>query len=507
MWAVACHSLTLKHHVCITFSLPQSLVDTTSKLVALEVIHPPMESTDAVVQELRRKRLRSLRRTELADFCSRLGLDNTGTRGTLLTRLSQAIREYVPPPLPPTTSAAAPGTSQSVVPQNTVTTTNAGLLASRPVTVSSGSSSGLLLPPSLAHLAPLLSQPLYPTITTAAPPTTTVSNTATLSSQSWLQSIAAQAAQSAIAQALNSTLTPSTSVIPPASQVSLVAPSPLHQLSSSPNSETTLPQPSHHVLPGNATATIVGYNLPGELSGMLPHTTISKILSLQYFDLAALLPSNLATARDTQPVRVQLGGDDNQHLLLSRRPSSKKTISSIHEWVTTFSTYAAVLTTSDPTRGADLFEYTRLIVQAEREYKGDAWLRYDIAFRTRAANRHIVRWADLDSTLWNRAFSGMSRASSYCAICLDAAHSTSECPLYTQGSAQRRSPSGAGPSQSDSGSKAPRSVCLNWNRGRCKFSNCRRAHICATHGCGGEHRFTECPKRRHSPRKSANPQP
>ena len=463
------------------------------------------EPAATVIEELRGRRLPSLRRAELADFCSRLGLDNTGTRATLLSRLSQAVRTQAPPPLPPTTTTAS--TSQTVASQNTVTTTNAGLLANRPVTVSS--SSGLILPPSLAHLAPLLSQglsPSYPsTAVTALPVLPTITSNATTPtshtpSQNWLQSIAEQAAQSAVAQALNSTVTqpsiPSASTSLPVSLVS-----PQHQHSS------PIPTLNQQALPGSAAATIVGYNLPGELSGMLPHTTTSKILSLQYFDLATLLPSNLATARDPQPVRVQLGGDDNQHLLLSRRPSSKKTISSILEWVTTFTIYAAVLTTADPSRGPDLFEYTRTIVEAEREYKGEAWLRYDIAFRTRAANRHITRWADIDSTLWNRAFSGMSKASSCCAICLDTTHSTTECPLYTQGPAQRRATSGAGPSQPTSGPiNTPRSVCLNWNRGRCKFTNCRRAHICATNGCGGEHRFTECPNRRHSPRKSTNSQ-
>ena len=41
------------------------------------------EPADNVVRELRGKRLTTLRRVELADFCTRLGLDNSGTRATL----------------------------------------------------------------------------------------------------------------------------------------------------------------------------------------------------------------------------------------------------------------------------------------------------------------------------------------------------------------------------------------------------------------------------------------
>lgn len=104
-------------------------------------------------------------------------------------------------------------------------------------------------------------------------------------------------------------------------------------------------------------------------------------------------------------------------------PTPKKLISSIHDWILAFTTYTTVLATADPSRGPDLLKYTRLIVQAEGEYRGDPWLRYDIAFCTRATNRHF-QWADIDSALWNRTFSGMSKATSYCSICLDSTHAT-----------------------------------------------------------------------------------
>ena len=83
------------------------------------------------MEELRGKRSPSLRRAELGNFCSRLGLNNTGTRATLLSRRSQAVRSHTPP------ATSTTGTSLTAVSQNTVTTTNAGLFSSRPVTVSS----------------------------------------------------------------------------------------------------------------------------------------------------------------------------------------------------------------------------------------------------------------------------------------------------------------------------------------------------------------------------------
>ena len=164
---------------------------------------------------------------------------------------------------------------------------------------------------------------------------------------------------------------------------------------------------------------------------------------------------------------------------------------------TAFASYAAVLTTADPTRGADLFEYMRTIVQAASEFSGDAWQKYDTAFTVKAANRLLTRWADPDGTLWNRAFSGLSKASALCAICLSNLHCNSECPLYHPGPSQPRRSTGAGPrSVTNSGSDQQRTVSLNWNRGRCKLPRCHRAHVCATKGCWGDHRFLECPNRR-----------
>ena len=381
-------------------------------------------------------------------------------------------------------------------------------------------STGNLLPPSLSQIGGL--------VQAQAPTSLPCSNQT--SNPSWIYTVAQQAAQSAITQALAlqpaiaqqgptpPTLTPAVQLSQAASAPTQPLPGPPVQtvippsLAAGPSSaqpSTTQPAsllPIPPALPTGISASIAGFNLPGELSGMLPHTIITKIQNLQYFDLSALIPANLATARDPQPIRVQVGGNESQHLVLSRRPIAKKTITTIQDWAIVFSMYASVITTADASRGPDLFEYMRLILQAENEYKGDAWSRYDIAFRTRAANRHIVRWAEPDSTLWNRAFSGMCRTSSFCSICLDSTHTTSECPLYQQGPATHRSTTPAGPIQQSGADPRPtaRQVCLNWNRGKCSFTNCRRAHVCATHGCGGDHRFSDCPKRRLSPRKTSN---
>jgi hypothetical protein len=243
-------------------------------------------------------------------------------------------------------------------------------------------------------------------------------------------------------------------------------------------------------------ASITGYNLPGELPGTLTQNTIQKILSLQFVELSTLLPGNQAL-NDPQPIQIQFGGENSQQLVLSRRPQTRKQITSIRDWFIAFSAYASVLTTADPPRGPDLFEYMRIIALAEQEHSGNAWQRYDVAFRKKAANKRQTKWAEIDPTLWNRAFSGQSRSSAFCNICLDPSHATTSCPLYTPGPAHTHSAAPTGPSHSDH-----KPICINFNRGICKRNPCPRRHKCLTVGCEGDHPYTDCPKLRVSPRKS-----
>lgn len=419
-----------------------------------------MADPNAALQELRRANLQNMRRPRLQRYCSRLGLLATGSKADLIARIQPLLATGSSTPI-----TSAPGSS-------TITTT-ANTSGSTSTHVTPSTSNPPLLPPNLSN------------VTMSSGPT-------------WLQSIATQAAQSAIQQAL--TMVPSIqSSGPTTTTVTQTAPyspptitAPITTLSPAVMSAPG----SISLLPHQAAASITGYNLPGELPGMLTQSTIQKILSLQFVELSTLLPGNQAL-NDSQPIQIQIGGEDSQQLLLSRRPQTRRQISSIRDWFVAFSAYAAVLTTADPSRGADLFEYARIIALAEQEHSGNAWQRYDVAFRRKAANKRLTKWSDIDPTLWNRAFSGQSRPSAFCSICLDASHTTTSCPLYAPGPGQIRSTALSGPS-----SVGRKPICINFNRGTCKRNPCPRRHKCLTVGCEGDHPYTECPRVRSSPRKN-----
>ena len=466
---------------------------------------------DQVVIELRGRTLSSLSRPQLQRYCTRLKLPGRGTNVDLLARLESAIlaatssTQTTTPPssiyAPPIASTAAGVPTLPLVLSNLGPPGQSTWLQSIAHQAAQAAVYQAIVAQSQVHGLGTINTPPLTSAQGQPPPLTTPTQTSLAPASANVMSaptISVQGYPPPLTTTTRTSLAPayvySAPIISPTTNIQSAQPT---QPPSTAPQQVTLVSPMHSAqslaLPTAASTALTGYNLPGELSGMIPHNTIQKILTLQYFDLASLLPSNCVLLHDPQPIQVQLGGSDNQQLVLSRRPTQKKQIASIQDWVLAFSAYAAVLTTAHPSRAADLFEYTRLIVQAHQEYRGHAWLRYDTAFRKKAANRGLHHWADIDSILWNRAFSGQSNATALCSICFDTTHATGECALFTPGPAQRSSP---GPTSNSS-----KTVCLNWNKGICNYNPCRRAHICATPGCGGDHRFTSCPKRRSSPRK------
>ena len=89
--------------------------------------------------------------------------------------------------------------------------------------------------------------------------------------------------------------------------------------------------------------------------------------------------------------------------------------------------YIAIISRKQPARVIDLLGYQNLIIQAYQEYRGDCWLGYDHGFRQQAAATP-TRWAVVDPTLWNLAFSGQA-GTSHCRYCFSLSHCSSDCEI------------------------------------------------------------------------------
>ena len=231
----------------------------------------------------------------------------------------------------------------------------------------------------------------------------------------------------------------------------------------------------------------------------IPPRPMTRIEAGEFIDMAELLPDHLGP-----PTTLTLP-----------KPSKRRhDISNILEWIRCFSAYIAVA--KQPHRVPDLLGYLTLITEAHVRYAGDGWIGYDRRFRQIAATKPHVTWSQIDTTLWNLAFSGKAR-SVRCKFCFSIMHTSAECEWAPD---QESTTSGTQSQQQAStqsvfpylGSSRRRRVCLLYNREStpgCSFPNCKFEHICSLcaddpHATDKRHKAVMCP---HHSTPSSNGEP
>ena len=147
-----------------------------------------------------------------------------------------------------------------------------------------------------------------------------------------------------------------------------------------------------------------------------------------------------------------------------------------NNWVTGFTIYSGVLVKMQPWKASALFQYFDIMRRAKAEFEGQAWLRYDEAFRMRSAIRPELRWDETHPGLW---LQHMSPAKTSLGDRFDCGHLNIK---YSGGPGARQ---GAGQQVQ------PRLACYEFNnRGSCAKVPCRFRHECIT--CGGKHAKINC---------------
>ena len=180
----------------------------------------------------------------------------------------------------------------------------------------------------------------------------------------------------------------------------------------------------------------------------VPYKLVSQITSGKFIDLAELLSDNL---RDNE-AEPQLLLDGRLVLTTtSKRP--RRSIDDIMSWSEAFSIYSLILASHYPSWWRDLTLYKLLILCTYRQFQGNAWLRYDRAFREHAAAARLTDWSSINVQLFN---------------------------FHAAASSVRRSFT-----EPSRGSSAI--VCRSWNNGFCvaPSSLCRFAHRCSI--CSSNH--------------------
>lgn len=157
------------------------------------------------------------------------------------------------------------------------------------------------------------------------------------------------------------------------------------------------------------------FSLPNVFASV-PKKVVDKILALEFVDMVDLLPE-------------QWQGEENQEggCCSLKKPPRKKPITDILLWLECFSTLVAVLSTAYPEKTAHFMAYQQTIIQANKNFTGEAWATYDLCYRRRAANLRSLDWGVVDQDLYSKSFTGRARSVVRCKFCLSDAHVSDEC--------------------------------------------------------------------------------
>ena len=209
----------------------------------------------------------------------------------------------------------------------------------------------------------------------------------------------------------------------------------------------------------------------------IPAKLVTRIAAGEFIDMAKLLPDKLGLSKCTS-------SDDQAKPNKARR----RTVTNILEWMQCFATYMTVDSKKQPEWMPDILGYFILIIEANMEYGGEAWLGYDCRFRQIAASDQKRVWSQSDSTLWDLAFSGKAKANK-CCYCFSLTHSSSQCewapdlqstppqPLFASILPSQFQP----PYKPSFQMQTPLRICKTFNfdlRPGCTFRNCSYEHTC-----------------------------
>lgn len=233
----------------------------------------------------------------------------------------------------------------------------------------------------------------------------------------------------------------------------------------------------------------------------IPAKLVKRIQALEYVDMRELLPDNIALSERLAALPPGLAPP---------KPPGEREIGgerALVTWVSSFSTYVAIVAEAHPERVGDMLAYIRLVIREASKFGGMGWLTYDPVFR-RNQEGLSTPWNFLDASLYQVYIANQrSRIAIPCEHCHEVDHPASKCAVASllpknQGGPSDRSPSPTHDRSSTRGKRPPPypwqcPISTSWNAGSCKFpGKCTYAHVYTY--CYGGHPAASCKETAHS---------
>lgn len=199
------------------------------------------------------------------------------------------------------------------------------------------------------------------------------------------------------------------------------------------------------------------------LGGRVSAKLKSKIWADEFVDMGAML--NTSTTQDKYSLSVTApnpGVSTKTANFMFEPVQGNKKVSSIHEWITAFHTFAAIYLTKFSVEAPNVLKYCETV--RDIATRGGDWLYYDEQFRSlRQSAPKQYPWNAVHWELWHRSVTFRAKQ-----------------PVQQSDR-----------SNTKSRGKSPfvKGVCWTYNSGRF-CSGCRFEHKCSK--CGGKHQSVQC---------------
>ena len=195
----------------------------------------------------------------------------------------------------------------------------------------------------------------------------------------------------------------------------------------------------------------------------------TKIEKGEFVELDKLLPRDRSDSHDDG--RVDLVHRDGQTFFRAHQRDNK--IGGIRKWEQAFRIYAAIYSSANPHRSAEIWQYVYVINTAASSYVWEDVTQYDYTFRQLMAANPTRSWAKTYNQMWNLSMRN------------PLSHNRS-------GHGYQNYAGQVSNTNQGQGSRKPK-YCWKFNKGICSEPYCKFPHKC--YYCHGRHGINTCIKK------------
>lgn len=247
------------------------------------------------------------------------------------------------------------------------------------------------------------------------------------------------------------------------------------------------PIPAHQQLAHPLLQDMATNRLPN--GAVISNKTKNAAISGEFVTLSDFLPT-LESYTDYETTVCPVQGS-----LQVKPRRNKRNINNFLTWLEAWNSYEELILQYHPSAYKACHHYRGFIMSSDKKYHWYAVSAFDNRFRALKGQNRSFAFDDIDTELYVTTLDAtVTKMVPRCFRCRSPDHEVQDCPfpeVPRKGQQTAPTSTSAPRPRSEGPMFQGREVCLNYNNKRCKFANCRRAHVCT--GCRGSTPRVDCP--------------